>query len=209
VKNGYYNGQIFHRVVPGKLIQAGDYTSIKNPDKADIGEHDVEHTVDPEIDATKRIHKRGALAAASPGGHFYIVVNKKVKEKEIDAAEKAYTKELVNIRFQEIQKPHLQELTKLRNLGESNNRKKEEYEKKVLELNNQAKKETKDFHYTKEQRKTYLNEGGLPANDANYTVFGEVVEGMDVVDAIATVKTGFADKPVEDVVILGIDITEM
>ena len=113
VTSDYYNGQIFYRVVPGAMIQAGDYTSIKNPKSRDIGVNDVDYTIPSEIDPAKRTHKRGALAAASynkgeysSGSHFYIVSNKKVKENEVDAAEKSYTKELVNMKFRELQKPH-------------------------------------------------------------------------------------------------------
>ena len=210
VMNGYYNGQIFHRVVPGKLIQAGDYTSINDPDGKTLGENDVDYAVPAEIDATKRIHKRGALAAASSGGHFYIVTNKKVKAHEVDDAEKEYTKKLVNIKLQELMKPHTKELNRLRKQGESNNRKKDEYDKRVNELYKEAKKLTKDFHYTTTQRNTYLGSGGLPGNDANYTVFGEVVEGMDVVDAISWVsiyKDGiYKERPLDKVYIKEIKI---
>ncbi len=51
--------------------------------------------------------------------------------------------------------------------------------------------------------------GGTPWLDFKHTVFGQVVEGMETVDAIAGVKTSFGDKPVEDVVILGIDVEEI
>ena len=216
VMNGYYDGQIFYRVVPGSMIQAGDYTSIKNPNKRDIGVNDVEHTVPSEIDPAKRTHKRGALAAASynrgeysSGSHFYIVSNKKVKESEISAAEKTYTKELVNIKFRELQKPHSKELTKLRALGETDNRKKEEFNAKVNELLAEARKQMKgkDFHYSKAQRAAFLNDGGMPALDPHYTVFGEVVEGMDIVDAISWVSV-YEGRPRENVFIKKITVID-
>ena len=214
VTSDYYNGQIFYRVVPGAMIQAGDYTSIKNPKSRDIGVNDVDYTIPSEIDPAKRTHKRGALAAASynkgeysSGSHFYIVSNKKVKENEVDAAEKSYTKELVNMKFRELQKPHSKELNKLRALGENDNRKKEEFNALVNELLAQARKEMKgkDFHYTKAQRNAFLKEGGMPALDPHYTVFGEVVEGMDVVDAISWVSV-YEGRPRENVFIKKITV---
>lgn len=60
--------------------------------------------------------------------------------------------------------------------------------------------------FTEEQRKTYSTEGGTPHLDGDYTVFGQLVEGMEVVDKIASVKTGAADRPVEDVRILSVKV---
>lgn len=215
VMNGYYDGQIFYRVDPGTLIQTGDYTSVKNRKfRKDMGASDVEYTVPHEIDATKSVHKRGALAAPShtkgirsSGGHFYIVSNKKVKETDIDAAEKMYNKELVNKMFLELQKPHIKELNKLSAMAEVDKEKEKEYKKKITELMNQARKAAagKEFHYTKAQRSAYLKDGGMPALDPYYTVFGEVVEGMDVVDAISWVSV-YEGRPREDVVIKKITV---
>lgn len=215
VMNGYYDGQIFYRVDPGTLIQTGDYTSVKNRKfRKDMGASDVEYTVPHEIDATKCVHKRGALAAPShtkgirsSGGHFYIVSNKKVKETDIDAAEKMYNKELVNKMFLELQKPHIKELNKLSAMAEVDKEKEKEYKKKITELMNQARKAAagKEFHYTKAQRSAYLKDGGMPALDPYYTVFGEVVEGMDVVDAISWVSV-YEGRPREDVVIKKITV---
>lgn len=53
--------------------------------------------------------------------------------------------------------------------------------------------------FTEEQKKVYTTEGGTPHLDGDYTVFGQVIEGLDVIDKIAAVKTGMADRPVEDV----------
>ena len=59
--------------------------------------------------------------------------------------------------------------------------------------------EMKGIKYTPEQRKTYTSQGGTPFLDNDYTVFGEVVEGMDVVDKIASTKTGAGDRPLTDI----------
>ena len=196
VKNNYYDGQIFYRVVPGSLIQAGDYKTAANPNIKDAGLNDVDYTIQSEINPAQRIHKRGALAAASynkgefsSGSHFYIVSHKKFKDSEIAAAEKTYTNTLVNQKFIEIQKPYSKELANLRAFAETgDNAKKREHDKKVQELMAQARKEVTPFRYPQLQRSLYSNLGGMPSLDPHYTVFGEVVEGMDVVDKISSVS---------------------
>ncbi|MBV6439722.1 MAG: PKD domain-containing protein [Haliscomenobacteraceae bacterium CHB4] len=57
----------------------------------------------------------------------------------------------------------------------------------------------KGFHYTPEQRKEYMTLGGTPFLDRDYTVFGRVIKGLDVIDKIAAVKTAPGDRPVQDV----------
>lgn len=211
VMNGYYNGQIFYRVDRGSLIQAGDYTSIKDPDRYDIGINDVDYKILSEIDPTKRIHKRGVIAAASStkggiessGSHFYIVSQKNVSEKKLDAAEKNFTeKVLADARYIELYKQNSKKLNELSELGKKNSAKATEYKQLLKSLKQQAIKETKGkkFKYTSEQRRTYLEKGGLPHLDHQMTVFGEVVKGMDVVDAISNVRVSDG-RPCENVFI--------
>ena len=106
-----------------------------------------------------------------------------------------------------MQKPHAQELKKLSAMAEVDREKEKEYKKKITELMNEARKAVsgKEFRYTKAQRNAYLKEGGMPALDPYYTVFGEVVEGMDVVDAISWVSV-YEGRPREDVIIKKITV---
>ncbi len=57
----------------------------------------------------------------------------------------------------------------------------------------------KGIEYTPEQKKLYREVGGYPFLDGDYTAFGEVVEGLEVIDKIANERTGQADRPVRDI----------
>ena len=147
VKEGWFNGSTFHRVINAFMIQGGG----KNDGTVDVG-----YTIPAEF-YPDYFHKKGALAAArqgdqvnpekkSSGSQFYIVQGKTFGDAELDQIEKRMGVE-----------------------------------------------------YTPEQREAYKTVGGTPHLDFAYTVFGEITEGFDVIDKIAAVKTGYRDKPVEDV----------
>ena len=204
VMNGFYDGQLFYRVKKDLFIQTGDHTSRTNPDGADLGVTDVEFTVPSEIDASKRWHKRGAVAAASfnkgdysSGAHFYIVTGKPAKENELELSERKINEELVNKKFHELQTPYRQQMHRLNNAAKHDARKKEELSKLVSKLMAESRAAVKghEFKYSPKQCKEYLKTGGLPHLDAYYTVFGEVVEGMDVVDRISTADATSKGRP--------------
>jgi cyclophilin family peptidyl-prolyl cis-trans isomerase len=66
----------------------------------------------------------------------------------------------------------------------------------------------KHIKYTPEQRKVYTTIGGTPQLDQDYTVFGEVVSGLDVLDKIEAVQTGQSDRPVTDVRIISMTVVK-
>ena len=217
VMNGFYDGQLFYRVKKDMLIQSGDYTSKTNPNGADLGVTDVEFTVRSEIDPVKRYHKRGAVAAASfnkgdfsSGAHFYIVTGKPALENDLKLSERKVNEELVNKKFFEVQTPYRQQIHRLNNAAEHDVRKKEELNKLISKLMAEARAamKGKEFSYSKEQRRMYMKTGGLPHLDAHYTVFGEVVEGMDVVDNISRVDATSKGRPRNHVVIKKITLLD-
>ena len=217
VMNGFYDGQLFYRVKKDLLIQTGDYTSKTNPDKADLGVTDVDFTVPSEIDATKRIHKRGAVAAASfnrgdysSGAHFYIVTGALANENDLKLSERKVNEELVTKKFHELQEPYRQQILRLNNAAKHDAKKKEELSKLVSKLMADARAAVKgnEFTYSAKQRKEYLKTGGLPHLDAYYTVFGEVVEGMDVVEKISVTEATSKGRPRQHMKINKVTILE-
>ena len=163
VKEGYYDGNLFHRVISNFMIQTGDSTTRHAKPGESVGEYSPDYTIPAEIVYPKYFHKRGALAAAREGdevnpkresssSQFYIVVGTNHSDGDLD-------------RFQE----RLDEATQ----GKTN--------------------------FTKEIRTHYRKKGGTPHLDGQYTVFGEVLEGMDIVKKIDRVFTDDYDRPVDDV----------
>lgn len=217
IKEHMYDGIIFHRVVKNFMIQAGDPSAKDLPQGAPAGGGDVNWTVPAEIIYPKYFHKYGALAAArenddvnpnkeSSGCQFYIVTGTKwteaklmSKEKELnDVRQKEYFNKLVKESKDEVAKLRKNKDTvKLLELQDSLERKSEE----ML-------KENPAIKITPEQEKIYSTIGGMPHLDNNYTVFGEVVEGMDIVEAISKVRTDRRNRPVDDITINKITIVK-
>ncbi len=181
VKEGTYNGLLFHRVIKDFMIQGGDVTSKDAPMSKQLGAGDLGYTVPAEFVYPKYFHKKGALSAArtsdevnpereSSASQFYIVTGKVYS----DSGDKA---ELAIIRDTLVGKTELE-----------------------------AEKRKEEAKLTPEQREAYKTIGGVPFLDNEYTVYGEVVEGLDVVDAIQNVKTNRQDRPLENVVIESVEI---
>ena len=160
-RDNFYDGLLFHRVIPNFMIQGGDPQSREAPPGTMLGNGGPGYTIDPEIG---ELHFRGAVAAArlpdninpqkaSSGSQFYIVHGLDITDEYLD------------------------EIQKIRNI-----------------------------QYSPDQRNEYKLRGGYPGLDFDYTVFGQVIEGMEIVEQIANVQTTPNDRPVEDVTIKNVRI---
>jgi peptidyl-prolyl cis-trans isomerase B (cyclophilin B) len=151
-KEHFFDSLLFHRVIPGFVIQGGDPDSKHAAPGKTLGEGDVGYRIPAEIN-DKFYHVRGALGAArdqnpekaSSGCQFYVVVGKKMTDEELDRIE-----------------------------------------------------QRSGHKFTAAQREAYKKLGGTPFLDGGYTVFGEVITGMDVADKIANMARDRADRPLTD-----------
>jgi cyclophilin family peptidyl-prolyl cis-trans isomerase len=209
-KSHYYDSLIFHRVISGFMIQGGDPNSKRAKADESLGNGGPGYTVEAEFNS-KLFHKKGALAAArlgdgqnptkaSSGSQFYIVQGKIIPEAEINSLKFDQAK-LNNAMQQFLSKPENKSLSdSLRQLYTAGNM--DAFNKKVFSLAPAVEKSTGikvTNDLTPEKIKAYTTIGGTPFLDNGYTVFGEVIKGIEVVDKIASVKKGASDRPVEDV----------
>ena len=156
VEKGFYDGTLFHRVIPNFMIQGGDPDSKGAAPSAQLGNGGPGYTIPAEF-VDELFHKKGVLAAARLGD----AVNPK--------------KESSGSQFYLVQG---QVFT----------------EEKLLSFGLRSGKK-----YTEEQIKTYVNIGGTPHLDGAYTVFGEVVNGLEVIELIANQKRDKNNRPLKDV----------
>ena len=209
-RKGYYDNQQFYRIQNNFTVQAGDPKSKGASRDVILGEGDVDYTIPEEIQPEKFYHKRGALAMASyykmeksSGGQFYIVTGFKYSDTKLFNAEDKYNKELRKEVFDSItHTPPYAELLKEYAKDQKRNMPKiRELKKKITADTDKVMATRKQFHYTKEQKKQYTTRGGAADLDGYYTVFGEVIEGMDVVTKIEKRAVDSRLRPIDAVVI--------
>lgn len=207
-KEGYFDSTLFHRVIEHFMIQGGDPDSKGAKPEVLLGNGGPSYTIPAEI-VPEYLHKRGVLAAAresddinplkaSSGSQFYIVQGKTFTDEGLDAVE---------IKVEKRTKQYILG-TILRQ--PANSLLQQEFERCTLQKDSVGLQKlitqftpeieaiyakTAPFKLTAEQRNIYKTIGGTPHLDGAYTVFGEVIDGMDVVDKIAAAKTDANDRP--------------
>ena len=218
VKERTYNGLLFHRVIKDFMVQGGDVTSKDAPMNKSLGAGDLGYTVPAEFVYPKYFHKKGALCAARTGdevnperassaSQFYIVTGKKYTEGELKQMEKQLENRLKQSIFARLQTENKVKIMQLYRNGE-----KEELailrDTLVGKTELEAEKRKEEACLPAELREAYQSVGGVPFLDNQYTVYGEVVDGIEVVDAIQKVKTNKQDRPLENIVIKSMELVE-
>lgn len=209
VKDGFYEGILFHRVINHFMIQAGDPDSRKASSGAALGESEIGYTIDAEI-LPQHFHRKGVLAAAregdqvnperkSSGSHFYLAQGKVFTPQQLDSAVITINKRRYAALVGQL---------KQKRSGEIEACTQEKNQQRLAEIDREIEEEARQLFgkeelvLSEEQKEAYTTVGGIPHLDGAYTVFGEIVEGTEVLDKIAAVKTDKRDRPLEDVVIL-------
>ena len=224
VNESFYDNTLFHRVIKDFMIQGGDPNSKGAAAGIALGEGGPGYTIEAEIKSSL-YHKKGALCAArqgdnvnpekrSSGSQFYVVTGKAYQKEELEQMEVQQNRQKENGLMQAfIQAPenaaYMARLQEAQKIG-SDPSKREEAQDAIKVLTEEIKPLALagfiPFKFADEQLKDYTTNGGTPFLDNAYTVFGEVIKGMEVINKIGTTATAPGDRPLEDVVVLSMEI---
>lgn len=214
VNEGYYDGMLFHRVIKDFMVQTGDPNSKKADNTMPLGAGDPGYTQPAEILYPRHFHKYGALAAArtadqvnperrSSGSQFYIVTGQTYSPSMLKRMEGRMNDEALQNYFMKLQKEHLGEIKALREAHDTTG---------LNALRDRLIAETeanvKRVEMPAEVIETYSTIGGTPHLDGAYTVFGEVLSGMETVEKIQNVAVDGSDNPKEPVKIISAKIVK-
>lgn len=208
VEEGFFDDLLFHRVIPEFMIQGGDPDSRGADSAAMLGAGGPGYQLDAEILYPQFFHKKGVLSAArqgdqvnpekkSSGSQFYIVQGKVFEEEELTQLEQMHSERKQRQIFMKYAEPHRATLMGFQQAGDRAG-----WEALMAEIQEEAAPELDalaPFVLPEEHKAVYTTLGGAPHLDGEYTVFGEVVKGLEVIDSIAAVATNRMDRPVEDV----------
>ena len=209
VKDHTYDGTLFHRVINEFMVQAGDPESKTAKPGQRLGAGELGHTLPAEIVFPKHYHKRGALAAARQGdqvnperrsssSQFYVVTGRKYDKAQLQQMQMQQT-------FYALAEQHKAEIRDLQQKRDT---------AALMKLQNQLIADSEKAiaegksPMSNEMVEVYANVGGAPHLDGQYTVFGEVISGMDTIDKIEKAETDAADRPKEDIRILSMKIVD-
>lgn len=209
-KEKYFEDLLFHRVINQFMIQGGDPNSKGAPEGKMLGEGGPGYTIPAEF-VPGIYHKKGALAAAregdevnpekkSSGSQFYIVQGRVFDSLQLATFEERRMNRYRSVEFKNcLSEPENKELLdKYMQAMKTGDR------LTSADIMNKTKpmvdERMKKYEFTEKQWEIYTTIGGTPHLDNSYTVFGELIEGFDVLDSIAQVKTDRNNRPLEDVV---------
>lgn len=217
VRENYYDSTLFHRVIKDFMVQAGDPDSRNATPGQHLGAGGPDYKIDAEIVFPAHFHKRGALAAArqgdqvnpmkqSSGSQFYIVTGQKLDSAQVAAMEARMAGSLKQDIFNKLAMEHRDSIIEMQRRGDRDGL-------RALQDTLVARTEAEAAKHpapsmTAEMKQAYTTVGGAPHLDGAYTVFGEVVDGMDVIDKIEKVSTNSSDRPKEDIRILSMKVLD-
>lgn len=202
INQGFYDSLLFHRVIKDFMIQGGDPDSRIAAPGAALGRGGPGYTIPAEVNR-RRFHKKGALSAArqpdrvnphkaSSGSQFYIVQGDTIPEDQLVPL----NREIIRDCLKKI-KPNTPISDSLQAAYTQG---RDAFEAKLVDMSEQIYNETGyRLAVPQERVSAYTNQGGAPHLDDQYTVFGQVIVGLEVIDKIAVVKVGRANRPEEDV----------
>ena len=210
VKKGYFDGTLFHRVINHFMIQGGAQDSRNAPAGVAVGGGNPSMEI-MSVFRAGRYHRKGALCAPrnsddknpkkkSDMSQFYIVQGKVYRVGELDTIEMAVNVPIKNALIRTHYNPHKEELAALKTSDSGRfNAKLDSILHVVDSLYEPA---PGKFFFLPQQKNDYTTVGGARNLDGEYTVYGQVVAGLDVIDKIAALATDKRERPVKDAKIL-------